>query len=92
MGWFTPKKNVKTYKLIDRSGRATYIGTTNNLWARAAEHRESGKKFSRIVPTSGRLTRRQAEWKEKRNLGSFRQATGRNPKYNKTNNGKFNDW
>jgi len=32
------KKDTQTYKLVDKQGRAVYIGTTNNPTRRNKEH------------------------------------------------------
>jgi len=88
---FLGKKKAVTYKKVDRFGRAKYIGVTNNPRARAEEHRQSGKS-GRFVITSGVTSRNTALKNETRNLNSYRKATGKRPKYNKTNNGKFNRW
>ena len=88
---FLGKKRAVTYKKVDSRGRATYIGVTNNPRARAREHNLSGK-TGRFVVTSGITSRRTALRNETRNLSSYRNATGRKTKYNKTSNGKFNKW
>lgn len=88
---FLGKNKAVTYKKVDRFGRATYIGVTNNPRARAIEHNLSGRR-GRFVVTSRITSRRTALRNETRNLNSYRGATGRRPKYNKTNNGKFNRW
>ena len=88
---FLGKKKAVTYKKVDNRGRATYIGVTNNPRARAREHNLSGKS-GRFVVTSGITSRRTALRNETRNLRSYRNATGRKPRHNKTWNGKFNNW
>ena len=87
---FLGKKKAVNYKLTDRQGRALSIGVTNFPAKRMAQHSQSGKKFSRFIITSKVLPRSTAERNETRNLRSYRNATGRRPKYNKTWNGKFN--
>ena len=84
---FLGKKKAVTYKLVDKEGRAKYIGITNNPLRRKSEHLKSGKR-GRLVVTSKPLPRSIAERNETRNLNSYRKATGRRPRYNKTNNGK----
>ncbi len=88
MGFFGEKKKV-TYKLV-KDGKAVYIGTTSNPARRNAEHSESGKRYDYLQVTSPRISKAEAERRETRNLGSYRKATGRKPKYNRTSNGKFN--
>ncbi len=93
MGFFGfGKKKAYTYKTVDKSGRTNYIGVTNNPSRRNSEHSGSGKKYSHLVVTSGPLTRGEAERRETRNLTSYKKATGKRPRYNKTSNGKFNSW
>jgi len=50
------------------------------------------KKYVRMVITSQKLSRAEAERREARNIKSYKKATGRRPKYNKTNSGKFERW
>jgi predicted GIY-YIG superfamily endonuclease len=84
---FGKMKSV-TYKLV-RNNKAVYIGTTNNPHLRGQQHAQAGKKFDRMVITSPGLPRQEAERREARNIKSYRAATGRNPGYNKTPDGKF---
>ena len=85
---FGSKKKV-TYKLV-KNGKAKYIGTTNNPARRNVEHSASGKKFDYLQVTSPRVSKSEADRRETRNLRSYKKATGKRPKYNKTSNGKFN--
>lgn len=89
MGFFGygEKKKV-TYKLV-KDGSAVSIGTTNNPARRNAEHSASGKNYDYLQVTSPRVSKTEAERREARNLESYRKATGRKPKYNKTSDGKF---
>jgi len=80
-----------TYKLT-KNGKAVYIGTTKNPFRRNNEHSQSGKDYDEMQVTSGRISKSEAERRETRNLRSYRKATGKKPKYNKTSNGKFNFW
>jgi predicted GIY-YIG superfamily endonuclease len=89
MGFFdSGRKKKVTYKLV-KKGKANYIGTTNNPKRRAAEHKKSGKKFDCLKVTSPRLSKSEAERREARNIKSYRKATKKNPRYNKTSDGKF---
>lgn len=83
------KKKSFTYKLVTNN-KAVYIGTTNNPYLRKQQHSTAGKKFDAMVVTSPRLPRKEAEKREARNIKSYKEATGRNPIYNKTSDGKFN--
>jgi predicted GIY-YIG superfamily endonuclease len=82
------KKKKVTYKLV-KDGKATYIGTTNNPKRRNVEHSASGKKYDYLKVTSPRVSKTEAERRESRNIKSYKKATGKNPKYNKTSDGKF---
>lgn len=82
------KKKSVTYKLV-QNNRAVYIGVTNDPNTRIIQHLQSGKLFDQMVITSPLLPRQEAERRESRNIASYREATGRNPRYNKTSNGKF---
>jgi predicted GIY-YIG superfamily endonuclease len=82
------KKKKVTYKLV-KDGKATYIGTTNNPKRRNVEHSKSGKKYDYLKVTSSRVSKTEAERRETRNIKSYKKATGKNPKYNKTSDGKF---
>jgi predicted GIY-YIG superfamily endonuclease len=80
-----------TYKLVRRK-KAVYVGTTNNPKRRNIEHSSSGKRYDYLEVTSPRVSKTVAERRESRNLKSYKKATGKKPKYNKTSNGKFNKW
>jgi predicted GIY-YIG superfamily endonuclease len=84
MGWL----GNFTYKLVKR-GKAVYIGTTNNPRRRNAEHSRSGKDYDHMKVTSPRLSKSEAGRRETRNLRSYKKATKRKPKYNKTADGKY---
>ena len=90
MGFFGFGRKKFTYKLV-KNGRAKYIGSTNNPYRRNEEHSQK-KDYDYMEVTSGRVSEREAERREARNLRSYRRATGRNPRYNKTSNGRFNKW
>ena len=89
---FGKKKKTFTYKTVDRFGRAESIGVSNSPHLRAGQHAISRGKSVRLIVTSGPLSRSEAERRETRNLRSYRNATGRNPRYNKTSDGKFKKW
>jgi len=88
---FGNKKKAVTYKLV-KNNRAVYVGTTNSPKLRNAQHIAAGKKYDYMQITSPRVSKSEAERRETRNLSSYRKATGKKPKYNKTSNGKFNKW
>ena len=88
MGFFGYKKKKATYKLV-KDGKAQYIGTTNNPSRRNSEHSKSGKSYDYLEVTSPFVSKSEAERRETRNLKSYKKATGRKPKYNKTSTGKY---
>ena len=81
------KRDTRTYDL--KNGRRTvYRGSTNDLERREREHRIEGKKFTHLVPTSRKMTEEGARKKETRDIERYkRNHSGRNPKYNKDNDG-----
>ena len=80
------KRKTITYRLKD--GRGTvYIGTTNNPERREEEHRDEGKRFTRMQITSRRMTEEGAETKEAEQLKDYRRNHGKNPRYNKDSDG-----
>lgn len=84
-----PKKprDTVTYDL-KRDRKVVYRGTTNDPDQREQSHRADGKNFDKLVVTSRRMTREGAEKKEAENLATYRKGHGgRNPKYNKTEDG-----
>ena len=81
--------NVYGYTLRDNSGRILYVGITNNIRARQAEHRLEGKRFAEFQIETKPMSRRAALNWEARRLKSYRDFTGRNPLYNKTDDGGF---
>jgi len=91
-----PKGQVKKGKSVQYSikggdGQTKYIGTTNNPSRRAGQHKKSGKlePGDRLVVETRPTSRTKAERVEKAKLKSFRQNNGRNPQYNKTNDGQY---
>ncbi len=81
------KRDTQTYALYD-GPKKVYIGTTNDLERRAEQHRDSGKDFTRVEPTSRRMTEEGAKAKEADQLEVYREGhDGRNPRYNKDSDG-----
>lgn len=82
------KRDTITYKLTGKKGETLYIGTTNNPEQRAEQHRDAGKRFVNLIPTSRKMTAGGAENKETQQLATFRRGhSGRNPRYNKDSDG-----
>ena len=80
-----PKKR-DTYRYELKQGhKVVYYGITNEPERREEEHKEEGKKFSRLIVKGPIVTEETAEkWEEDR-LASYRKShRGRNPRYNKT--------
>jgi len=64
-----------------------YRGTTNDPEAREAQHRAEGKRFTKLVVTSRKMTEKGAKAKEIAALKTYRKSHGKNPKYNKDTDG-----
>jgi predicted GIY-YIG superfamily endonuclease len=81
------KRDTHNYNL--KSGKKiVYKGTTNDLDKRAKEHKDDGKKFTHMQKTGRVKTTDGASKEEARQLSAFRRSHGgKNPKYNKTDNG-----
>lgn len=76
-----------TYDL-KQGNEVVYRGTTTDPARRAQEHRQEGKQFTKLVPTSRRMTEAGAKRKEAEALNRYRRGHGgRNPKYNETDDG-----
>ena len=76
-----------TYRLRD-GNEIVYIGTTNDPVRRLQEHQSEGKQFTKLEVTSRKMTEKGAEEKEAGDLAQYRKNHGgRNPKYNKKNDG-----
>ena len=81
------KQDTQTYALYD-GRKKVYIGTSDDLERRAEEHRQEGKRFTRIEPTSRRMTEEGARQKETEQLKAYREGHGaRNPRHNKDSDG-----
>jgi predicted GIY-YIG superfamily endonuclease len=78
--------DTQTYELKQK-GKVVYKGTTNDLERREAEHKKEGKKFTKMTPTSRKMTEDGAKKKEAKELGTYRKNQGKNPKYNKDSDG-----
>jgi len=81
------KRDTYTYDL--KQGREVlYRGTTSDPEGREQEHRAQGKNFSHLKVTSRRMTPEGAKKKESQDLEKYRRGHGgRNPKYNKDDDG-----
>jgi len=81
------KRDTYTYDL--KQGRKVlYRGKNNDPEEREQEHRAQGKSFSHLKVTSRRMTPEGAKRKESQDLEKYRRGhDGRNPKYNKDDDG-----
>ena len=81
------KRDTYNYNLKDGK-KVVYKGTTNDLNKRAAEHKADGKKFTHIQQVGRVKTANGASKEETIQLSKYRRNNGgKNPKFNKTNNG-----
>jgi predicted GIY-YIG superfamily endonuclease len=61
-----------------------YVGTTTDPERREQEHRAEGKRFTRLVVTSRRMTEEGAKQKRIEQLETYRRNhEGKSPRYNK---------
>lgn len=80
-------RDTVTYELRD-GRKAVYRGITSDPERRAATHLADGKKFTKMVVTSSRMTRKGAARKEAKLLETYqRNHGGKLPKYNQTKKG-----
>lgn len=81
------KRHTITYDL-KQGQKVVYKGITKNPDRREEQHREEGKRFSHLKPTSRKMTEEGAKRKEAQDLKRYRQSHGgSNPKYNKDSDG-----
>lgn len=85
-----PVSNRDTYKyLLVDGNEVVYVGITNDLERRNAEHRSEGKEFTDIVQDGEITTRDAAEkWEEKMIAMYKNDHNGKRPKYNQNDSGK----
>lgn len=75
--------------ILTQGGKTVYVGITNDLGRREAEHRNVGMKFDNIEKV-GRMTTREAAgaW-EKQAIQQYKnEHRGRRPRYNQNDSGK----
>lgn len=81
------KEDTVTYELRWDED-VVYIGTTNDTERREVEHRNEGKVFDKLVPTSEPMTTVRAKQKEAEDLEAYRRDhDGMNPLYNVDDDG-----
>ena len=82
------EERVYGYTLRADTGMILYVGITNNIRARVAEHRVDGKLFHHhVIETKGMSRVEAAQW-ETKTLRRFRGMKGALPSYNRTVDGK----
>ena len=86
-----PAWNVVGYTLRCQRNRVLYIGITNNPRAREAEHRLDGKRFNHLNIETRPMSRDYGEAWEARRLANYRDYVGRNPHYNRTDDGQYHE-
>ena len=80
-------RDTFTYDL-KKGNRVVYKGITDDPARRETEHRDAGKDFDKLVPTSRRMTRDGAKRKEAESLKTYRRGHGgQNPLYNADDDG-----
>lgn len=82
------RRNYTRYELRDHR-KLVYRGITNrDPQQREQEHREEGKRFTSMTPVGPKVTRETADKWEGEALEQYRRThDGRNPRYNKTEEG-----
>ena len=85
-----PMAERDTYKYELRDGnRVVYVGITNDLDRREAEHRNEGMDFTSIHKVGNATTRSGAEEWESKRIDTYKSNHhGDRPKYNQNDSGK----
>lgn len=82
-------RDTRKYELQDNTGKTLYIGITNDLERREAEHRADGKKFDHMVQIGRATTREAANQWETAAIQDYKDShRGHLPKYNQNDTGK----
>lgn len=78
------KKESTYLYALQRGGKTKYYGITNNPSRRKSEHKESGKKFTKMKIINKFPSRRAAEVVEGRTIRKYQRIHGgKPPRYNK---------
>ncbi len=81
------KRDTVSYDLL-KGNKILYRGTTNDPDRREQEHRDEGKRFSKMRITSRKITEEGAKKKEAESLERYRRGHGgKSPQYNKDSDG-----
>lgn len=82
-------RDTRKYELRDNSGKTLYIGITNDLDRREAEHRADGKRFAELVQIGRATTRDAANQWETAAIQDYKDShRGHLPRYNNNESGK----
>lgn len=75
-------RDTFTYEL-KQGNKIVYIAETNDIEATEQRHKDYGKKFTKIVKTSNKMTKNSAQQRETENLERYRRNhKNKNTKYN----------
>ena len=75
------KRNTVVYELFNK-GRKVYIGITDDSGRRRQEHKQD-KEFDTMRIVTRKRTEESAKKEEQRRIDTYKQKTGKRPKYNK---------
>ena len=82
------KKHDNVLYALKQGNKIVYFGTTNNRERREQEHKDNGKKFSKMEILSRRMTEEGAKRKEAEKIKAYKKNNrGKKPKYNKDSDG-----
>jgi predicted GIY-YIG superfamily endonuclease len=77
----------RTYELWHK-GKKVYIGESEDPAQRAEQHKQQGKRFDRLSVTSRSMKKENAQKREADRLEVYRRGHGgKNPRYNKSDDG-----
>lgn len=77
------KRDTVIYELRD-GRKKVYVGITNDPARREVEHKNDGKKFTKMTVTTPKLTEESAVAREKKAIETYQNNhKGEMPKYNK---------
>ena len=82
------KRDTNVYELKDGKKRV-YLGTSNNPQRRIKEHKQDGKKFTKLNILTPKMQKNNAEKKETNLIKKHKKTTGSLPKYNITETGQY---
>lgn len=82
--------NRNTYKYeLHNGNKVVYVGITNDMERREAEHRNEGMKFTNMTKVGNITTREAAEAREADRIATYKENhQGNRPQYNQNDSGK----